>query len=150
MLCFIVLVEISLLDFVKQYQKLQICDIILLLLSVSAIQSLPGLLRRTSTREMGSTYMRTVRIIRFSTLPRQGMLLIALKIPIKKYREQGMTPQEALDAANRGRFFQQNLNNGLSLSRAADRAAIDLEVYQVMQKYHIKMVKIRVVGKLYE
>ena len=66
-----------------------------------------------------------------------GNVADCVKDAYKKYREQGMTPQEALDAANRDYFYQKNLNNGLTPSQAADRAAIDLEVHQAMQKYQI-------------
>ena len=54
----------------------------------------------------------------------------------KEYRKT-MSPQKALDAANYDRFYQENLRNNMSAENAAQRAQVDLEIHQVMQKYQM-------------
>ncbi len=60
----------------------------------------------------------------------------------RQYREEGKTPQEALDALNYERFRKENENKGLSPTNAAARAEVDLEIHKTMQKYQMLLNQI--------
>ncbi len=66
-----------------------------------------------------------------------GNVSQCVKDAYKKHREQGISPQEALNAANRDLFYQRNKDKGMSDADALNRAEIDLEVHRAMQKYQI-------------
>jgi len=62
-----------------------------------------------------------------------------VKQAFDKYRKQGMSPQEALNRANLDYFVNKNKNNSKckTASDVMNRALIDLEVHQAMQKYQM-------------
>ncbi|MDE7200650.1 MAG: hypothetical protein K2O91_01795, partial [Lachnospiraceae bacterium] len=68
-----------------------------------------------------------------------GHIPQCVKDAYKKYRESGMTAQEALNQANLDYFVNKNKNNPncKNDSDVMNRALIDLEIHQAMQKYQM-------------